>query len=132
MCVTAQDWELTSGRGANSEASEAITTMHTHAYPLAIGQTSGIPSAANAPTSTPQSVNTSLLHDLLESGGHRPQQQQQQQPAPEDVTRARFWDKQIADGNLSMLPEITTMQVNIMSRGESGLGKTVCLNQHHV
>lgn len=86
--------------------------------------------AVEAPIAgAPASVTTSIINEFLESGGHRPEQaqQQQQQPAPEEIARAKWWDKQIAEGNLSMLPEITIMHVNIMAWGESGLGKTVRL-----
>jgi hypothetical protein len=88
-----------------------------------------VPAISNSvPSAAPASVTTTLVNEVLENG-HRPevqpQQQQPKQQLPEDLARAKFWDKQIAAGQLSMLPEITIMHVNIMAWGESGLGKTV-------
>ena len=103
--------------------------------PRGSGPAAATADVAAATTLPPASATTSILNELLESGcGHRlPEQQQQQssktvpthQPSSEDLVRAKYWDKQIAEGNLSMLPEITIMHVNIMAWGESGLGKTV-------
>lgn len=89
-------------------------------------------STAAAPTpdlaaDVPASVTTSVINEVFEMG-YRPdlqQPQQAKQQTSEGLAHAKFWDRQIAEGKLSMLPEITIMHVNIMAWGESGLGKTV-------
>lgn len=102
------------------------------APPAADADATAIHALSDSITNTaPASVTTTLVNEVLENG-HRPevqppQQQQPRQQLPEDLARAKFWDKQIAAGQLSMLPEITIMHVNIMAWGESGLGKTVSL-----
>lgn len=132
--------------GALPTAEEVLAAIEAHADPSdePSGILRGSSSAATAAVenaeeavseapNAPASVTTTIINELLESGGHRPepvlqqQQPQQQQHSPESIARAKWWDKQIAEGNLSMLPEITTMHVNIMAWGESGLGKTVRL-----
>jgi transcriptional regulator with AAA-type ATPase domain len=40
---------------------------------------------------------------------------------------ARFWDRQIAQGSLSMCNLHYPTYVNVMLYGESGLGKTVSI-----
>jgi hypothetical protein len=107
--------------------------LSTSAQAAAAGVSMQLASPLEVATAAPASVTTSVLNNVLEKGHVsllQPQQQQQQtqqaqQWAPEELAHAKFWDKQIEDGKLSMLPDITIMHVNIMAWGESGLGKTV-------
>lgn len=148
----AQDWELTSAHAASIASDEVSTTQQPsgsqgpfskdnveaiEAATLAENGTNArVPrgsqpgSAASAGTSafdalgavsdTPESVRTSIVNGVLETGA-KPDAQQR----PEDLAQAKFWDRQIAEGKLSMLSKISLMHVNIMAWGESGLGKTV-------
>ena len=63
---------------------------------------------------------TTQLNLVLETG-----QSQQQQVQSEALAQAKFWDKQINQGKLSMVPRRVNVHTNIVVMGESGLGKTV-------
>lgn len=77
--------------------------------------------------SAPGSVPSSLLNALLESQALS-QQQQNSSTTNNNATaspEARFWDSQMSQGRVSMLPRKLSLHTNIMVVGQSGLGKTV-------
>lgn len=111
----------------------ATLPVSTPAQAAAAGVSMQMHSLPKAAPEAPASITTSVLNNVLENGHvsllqpQQPQQTQQQIQhwAPEELAHAKFWDKQIAEGKLSMLPDTTIMHINIMAWGESGLGKTV-------
>jgi hypothetical protein len=125
--------------------SDTAVSMHhvgtlpgsTPAHAAAEGESMQMHSLPNTAPDAPASVTTSVLNNVLENvhvsllqpqqQQHQTQQTQQQtkQSAAEELAHAKYWDKQLADGKLSMLPDTTIMNINIMAWGESGLGKTV-------
>lgn len=149
--MIAQDWELTSGHAASITSDEISTQQPSSLGPFISKDNEEVYEAANlaehgtnarvprgsqpgsaasagmsafdalgAVSDTPESVRTSVVNGVLETGA-KPDAQQR----PEDLAQAKFWDRQIAEGKLSMLSKISLMHVNIMAWGESGLGKTV-------
>lgn len=79
---------------------------------------------------TPMSISTTIINEIVESVVHQPAPMQQQQPQPqqhppENTALVKYLDMQIAEGNLIMRPGRKIEYMNIMTFGESGLGKTV-------
>jgi hypothetical protein len=87
---------------------------------------------------TPMSISTTIINEIVESIVHKPapmqqwqpqpmqqQQPQPQQHPPENTAHVKYLDMQIAEGNLIMRPGRKIEYMNIMTFGESGLGKTV-------
>lgn len=86
--------------------------------------------AASEAPNAPASVTTTIINELLESGVPMPAPMQQQQPqlqqqSPSNIAQVKYMDQQIAEGNLIRRPGRKIEYMNIMTFGESGLGKTV-------
>jgi hypothetical protein len=140
--------------GALPTARELAAAFQTHLYlrdehpgilrgsTLAADSTSVAAADADAAVSkapkTPMSISTTVINEILESVVHRPAPMQQQQPQPmqqqqpqpqqqsiESTAHVKYMDMQIAEGNLIMKPGRKIEYMNIMTFGESGLGKTV-------